>query len=271
MTDRFATDPDAAAGAEGDDLLLFDHDGLESLLDGTDAVTPPAAYQPLVPLVAAARRPATARELAGEAAAMAHFRRAHEAGVSGPSAPRRRRSFGVKVLVIAGSLTVASATGAAAAGGLPGPVQDTAATLLARVGINVPGGTDVPADHPGPVPTESVPPAPPGEPAADTATTPASDGPEPSADAAPASASPSDPAPMSEVSDPPTRATSSSETGPVVEPPAGASAESAPAGQHEAHVPPGATKKDPSDAKPGKPPKPEKSPKPDNPPKEPRP
>jgi hypothetical protein len=64
---------------------------------------------------------------------------------AGPSRARQSRRLGLRLIAIAGALTVASATGAAAAGGLPGPVQDTTAALLATVGINVPNGAGVPA------------------------------------------------------------------------------------------------------------------------------
>ena len=53
----------------------------------------------------------------------------------------------VVVAVIAGGITVASAS-AAAAGALPGAAQDTAAEALAKVGMSVPGANEHSGDHP---------------------------------------------------------------------------------------------------------------------------
>jgi hypothetical protein len=121
--------------ADGPDDPPFDDDQVEQLLDGAGGDVVAAGLRSLAPLVAAARLPATAAEAARENDMTALFRQ-----VRGPKAGPRR-SFGVKVVAIAGVLTVASATAAAAAGGLPEPVQNTAASLLARVGISVPGDT----------------------------------------------------------------------------------------------------------------------------------
>jgi hypothetical protein len=131
-------------------LLPFDDDGIEQLLAGDPAG--PDEARSVALLLAAARQPATADEIADEAVFTALFREAHAARVGG----RRRRPLGIKVVAIAGALTIASATGAAAAaGGLPDPVQDTAATLLATVGISVPTADD-PAPRDEPVPTTTV-------------------------------------------------------------------------------------------------------------------
>ena len=153
-------------GTFEDDLDLFDGQALEVLLDGAPGDAGCETYLPLVPLVAAARRPPSEAELAGEAQALALYRRSHRRPVA-PSDPRRSRRLGIRLVVIAGAVTVASATGAAAAtGGLPGPVQDTAAALLSTVGISVPDGGGVPA---GP----QVPPASPTTAPAESSTAPA--------------------------------------------------------------------------------------------------
>jgi len=149
-----------------DDLDGFDGHALEALLDGSLADAGPETFLPLVPLVAAARRPPSGAELAGEAQALALYRRSRRRAVT-PSDARRSRRLGVRLVVIAGAVTVASATGAAAAtGGLPGPVQDTAAALLSTVGISVPDGGGVPGGPP-------VPPASPTTAAAESSAAPA--------------------------------------------------------------------------------------------------
>jgi hypothetical protein len=135
-------------------VLAFDDDGIDHLLAGDAAVADD--LRAIAPLLAAARRPATADELADEAGFTALFREVHAAKAAGG----RRRSLGIKVVAIAGALTVVSATGAAAAGGLPEPVQDTAAALLATVGISVPTA-DEPPPREEPVATTTVAPAPP--------------------------------------------------------------------------------------------------------------
>src|SRR3954467_7600211 len=121
-----------------DDADLFDGRALDAVLDGASGDDGADPFWSLVPLVAAARRPPSGAELAGEAEAMATYRRLRMRPAA-PRGARRSRRRGVKLIAIAGAVTVASATGAAAAaGGMPGPVQDTAAALLATVGITVP-------------------------------------------------------------------------------------------------------------------------------------
>jgi hypothetical protein len=135
---------------------LFDGGALEDPLDGTGGGGRAETFLSLGPLLAAARRPPSGAELAGEAEAVAAYRRLRTLPVaaSGGRRPRRR---GLKLIAVAGAITVTSATGAAAAtGGLPGPVQDTAATLLATVGISVPEGGGVPAGPPVPSPAATT-------------------------------------------------------------------------------------------------------------------
>jgi hypothetical protein len=161
-----------------EELFPLDDD-VERLLSGASAAPAgvrraPGPLDGLVPLVAAVRRPATADEEAGEAGAIELFRTVRSAGArSRPS----RRALAIRVVAVAGALTVASSTAAAASGALPEPVQDTAAAILAKVGIDVPTPDDsspppiVPSTVPGgsePERVESQPaatlaPAPPSE------------------------------------------------------------------------------------------------------------
>jgi hypothetical protein len=139
-----------------DDADLSDGRALEDLLDGTGGDDGAKSFRSLGLLVAAARRPSSDTEVAGEAEAMALYRRLRSRPLA-PRDDRRRRGRGLRLIAIAGAVTVASATGAAAAtGGLPEPVQDTAATLLGNVGISVPVGGGVPPGPPVPAPAATT-------------------------------------------------------------------------------------------------------------------
>ena len=108
----------------------------------------PATYRRVIDVLAAARAPATEAELVGEAAAVDLFRLGRPAaGTAGKPSPVRR--VGVKALLAAGALTLATATGAAATtGNLPERAQAIAATVLSKVGISVPEASPDSPDQP---------------------------------------------------------------------------------------------------------------------------
>jgi hypothetical protein len=132
---------------------------VEQLLDGVDDGSLPASFQALLPLLAAARQPATAGELARERE-MTEMFQAMRPAVRHVPASNRRRSLGIRIVAVAGLVTVSSATAAAAAGRLPEPVQQTAAAVLATVGISVPDpdtpAVDPPTDAPAVAPAVST-------------------------------------------------------------------------------------------------------------------
>jgi hypothetical protein len=132
-----------------DDFFTLDDVIIEALVSGLMDESLPDAYHPVVAVLAGAAQPSTEAELADEAGTAAVFRTLRPS--TGPT--RRslmsRRLLSAKTLLAAGALTVASATGAAAAtGSLPGAAQDTAATVLAKVGISVPGPDSHSDEHP---------------------------------------------------------------------------------------------------------------------------
>jgi hypothetical protein len=98
---------------------------------------------PVAQILAAAGAPSEAAHQPGEDAAIAAFRSAFSVSRSGkPRIFSTRMSHRGAAAVLAGGL-VLSVSAAAAAGVLPGPVQQTAKALLANVGLTVPG----PKDH----------------------------------------------------------------------------------------------------------------------------
>lgn len=126
----------------------LDSDTADRLLDGLIAPDDaPPGYAGVSRLVMAIRRPPTASELASTDAAVAAAVAALNVVHAEPSTPPRgrRRFLRVKVagVVFAGSLF--GTAGLAAAGVLPEPVQNVAADVLARVGIEVPRSADHPA------------------------------------------------------------------------------------------------------------------------------
>jgi hypothetical protein len=105
---------------------------LDRLLDGDVAEHPTPAVNALADLLAAAAAPASGRELAGQAAAVAAFVRERDAGGHRHSAARRRSMLAT---LLGTKLAAAAATGAvgfgglaaaAYAGALPEPIQDFA-------------------------------------------------------------------------------------------------------------------------------------------------
>jgi hypothetical protein len=92
-------------------------------------------------VLAAASAPARARILAGEQAARSAFREAFPV-----VAPRSRILTGMSgraaVVALIGGLVLTGGAAAAATGALPGPAQQTASDVLAKLGVSVPGGDD---------------------------------------------------------------------------------------------------------------------------------
>ena len=131
------------------DACRVDDTVLEALARGEVGPSFPVAYRRLGDLLAAVHLPATPAEARTESEALELFEALHSGGNSRRRLLVTRRLISPKVLLAAGAITVASATGAAAAtGSLPGAAQDTAARVLAKIGIAVPGSDPPSGDHP---------------------------------------------------------------------------------------------------------------------------
>ena len=146
MSGRFADEGDMPRGRlfPDDDPFALTDVLVDELMDVVEDASAPAAYEPVVQVLTAVRKPATEAELAGELEAVALFR-SHitRRGTSATSDPARRCRRRVPVIIAAGALSVVTATGAAAAtGSLPEPVQRVAAEVLSKVGISVPDGSN---------------------------------------------------------------------------------------------------------------------------------
>ena len=105
----------------------------ERLLDVPDADCVPAAYEPLAAVLLTLRAPGN-EDVSGEAAAVTMFRSC-QAGVTWVGINRTRTA---KALTVAAAVTLATVTGAAAAGRLPADIQDMTSHLLDKVGIHIP-------------------------------------------------------------------------------------------------------------------------------------
>ena len=108
--------------------------------------TPPG-YAGVAELLAAARRVEPVPDRAREAVTVTAMVAALAGGGAAPEIVGRNRMMvtkrlSVRTAALASVLVLAGGTAAAAAtGSLPGPAQDTAATLLSHVGISVPNDT----------------------------------------------------------------------------------------------------------------------------------
>ena len=128
----------------GEPPVPLDDTTVDRLLDGLIAPEDaPAGYEGVARLVIAVRRPASPVEDAATStavmAAVSLLR--HRADLATPLIERARRArrlvqAKISALVFAGTLV--GTTGMAAAGALPAPMQDAAATVLDKVGIHVP-------------------------------------------------------------------------------------------------------------------------------------
>jgi hypothetical protein len=131
-----------------DDRFALDDALVETLLNGTAYESVPIHYLPVAAVLAGVQQPSTEGEL-GDGRGTAMFRTHRVSTRPIRRSTVSRRLLGAKTLLAAGALTVASATGAAAATGtLPGAAQDTAATVLAKIGITVPGPDSHSEEHP---------------------------------------------------------------------------------------------------------------------------
>lgn len=140
----------------------FDASVEDSLLSGRlSPKEAPPRYAEVAALFEAAAAPATREELAREhsaVTAIAAAVRATPHGTMSPAAeeqrvprssrlPRLRAILRPKLAAVAVAGAIAGATGAAAAGVLPGPIQEFAHDVLARIGISVPSGEAAQADR----------------------------------------------------------------------------------------------------------------------------
>jgi hypothetical protein len=128
----------------------LDIDTSDMLLDDPSSPLVDRELAGLAELLGAVRAPATAAELLGETVALQRFRAATTAR---PVLRSRRRRLVVAAAAFTASLGVG--TGLAAAGVLPGPVQDFASSALDSVGVHVP---DSNGNQPDGVPPTSTPP-----------------------------------------------------------------------------------------------------------------
>jgi hypothetical protein len=98
---------------------------------------------PVARILAAAAAPSDTGHQPGEDAAIAAFRAAFSASAEGkPRILGGRMSRQVAAAALLSGLVLSGGAAAAAAGVLPGPVQQTAKTVLAKVGLTVPGPND---------------------------------------------------------------------------------------------------------------------------------
>jgi hypothetical protein len=130
--------------------LPLDTDTADRLLAGSVAPEDaPPGYAGVATLLAAVAESPTTDDLSRESETVALF-----AAVVRSSQPRmtkpRRRSIVPRLRLATAFVTVALAgtTGLAFAGSLPGAAQDVASTMLAKVGVSVPGPNSHAGDHP---------------------------------------------------------------------------------------------------------------------------
>jgi len=137
----------------GEDPMVLDDATVERLLDGLDPDDAPPAYAAVAAVLSSARMPTTADELGGDDQAVAAFRSAWHAREDVSERHRVHGSAGRRVagaVVLCASLGFASATSAAAAGGmLPTAAQQAAHVMLAAVGVHVPAASSTHPSLPG--------------------------------------------------------------------------------------------------------------------------
>jgi hypothetical protein len=126
--------------------LPLDGEMAERLLAGRVALEDaPPGYGPVLRLFDAASADSSAEELERETEAVAAFAQAVRSSRAAPSSGRASRRFGltrtrlVALAIVAG---LATTTGLAAAGSLPGAAQDIASRVLEKLGISVPGANE---------------------------------------------------------------------------------------------------------------------------------
>jgi hypothetical protein len=126
--------------------LPLDGEMAERLLAGRVALEDaPPGYGPVLRLFDAASADPSAEELERETEAVAAFATAVRSSRAAPSSARASRRFGltrtrlVALAIVAG---LATTTGLAAAGSLPGAAQDIASRVLEKLGISVPGANE---------------------------------------------------------------------------------------------------------------------------------
>jgi hypothetical protein len=152
--DASSADMRLPASAPDADPLALDEETVERLLAGDlPPDQAPSGYAEVVALLAATSAPARPSELAGEAEALAELRAVARARVL-PARTRRterrsrRRRVGLAVVVVTGALA-AGGVAAAASGHLPGPVRETARSILVTVGAAEPTTPTPPLTVPG--------------------------------------------------------------------------------------------------------------------------
>jgi hypothetical protein len=132
-----------------DDPVDLDDELIDQVIDATEDVLAPPPYQAVVDILMAAGAPATDAELAGEREAVALFRSNHSTGRPPRESVRQRRVRKRTLLIVTGTVVVATVGGTAAAtGNLPDAAQDLASALLSKIGIDVPSSER--ASVPGP-------------------------------------------------------------------------------------------------------------------------
>jgi hypothetical protein len=130
--------------------LPLDADTADRLLAG--AVSPedaPPGYAGLASLLRADRMHDTLLNEARERDTVASLVTAVRSSQTNPTrSPRRSSVHRLKLFAAIAAATFACTAGLAVAGDLPGAAQDIASSMLAKVGIVVPGPNDSAGDHP---------------------------------------------------------------------------------------------------------------------------
>jgi hypothetical protein len=130
--------------------LPLDTDTADRLLTGT--VMPedaPPGYSGVASLLAAARSWEAEPSPARDALTMQRFlAEARSSRTPTSTSPRRSSVHRIKLAAALATAALASTTGLAFAGSLPGAAQDVASSMLAKVGITVPGPNDHAGTHP---------------------------------------------------------------------------------------------------------------------------
>jgi hypothetical protein len=141
--------PEVITARFGDEPFITDDEFVDAVVTGVASDSLPTAYRTLADVLTVVNQPATEVEARDEADPVAMFRSLRPSTNPSRRSRMSRRVVSARMLIAAGAITVASATGAAAAtGSLPGAAQDTAATMLAKLGITVPGANSHSGDHP---------------------------------------------------------------------------------------------------------------------------
>jgi hypothetical protein len=130
--------------------LPLDTDTADRLLAGSVAPEDaPPGYAGLATLLAGLTDSPTAGDLSGESETVALLAAVVRSSQAQMTKPRRRSIVRrLKLATALATVALAGTTGLALAGNLPGAAQDIASSMLAQVGVSVPGPNSDAGDHP---------------------------------------------------------------------------------------------------------------------------